>query len=249
MKLLSQDIAIRERQLIKAIATNEVSATDTEPFIYGSYLEVWFRCLKLSKQYTHNCRTGLFGSHGAAETFKWFGCVEDCTIQEWWHANGCREFGESLTSLRVRLVVSHKHTESFGISVDAYQETPNQLAGQEFCFWLQQIRKLNEHSGLLSKAPLAWPIYKSRISIDAIKLYLDVLDVYELIIRNSPDTKLWRIGEQMRLNPKAMTKANDTIREQIDKHILMGHTVSQIVKKGHGLVKNACEGVFPKFEI
>jgi hypothetical protein len=36
-------------------------------------------------------------------------------------------------------------------------------------------------------------------------------------------TKLWRIGEQMRLNPKATTRFGDTPNEQTAKHIVMGH--------------------------
>jgi hypothetical protein len=110
-----------------------------------------------------------------------------------------------------------------------------------------QLRLLQGQSGMLSAAPKAWSIYKSRITPDAIKLHLDVLEAHDTIKHSASSTKLWRIGEQMRLNPKATTRFGDTPNEQTAKHIVMGHTVSGLVRKGHGLVANACEGVFPKY--
>lgn len=71
--------------------------------------------------------------------------------------------------------------------------------------------------------------------------------LHDTVKRNAPSTKLWRIGEQMRLNPKAMTRSGDTPNEQTAKHITMGQTVSEMVRKGQGLVANACEGVFPRY--
>ena len=247
MKLVNQNPGIGERQLIQAIAARGVCAPMTEPFIRGGYLEVWFRCLQLSKQYTQNCRTGNFLSDGAFDTYQLFGSVEDFSMKQWWHERGCQNFGQSMTTLRVRHVVAHKKRASYGINVDAYPETSAELASQEFSFWLEQIRMLNGQGCLLSNAPLAWSIYKGRISPEAIKFHLDVLEAKETIIRNSPETRLWRIGEQMRLNPKAMTKSRDSKQERVDKHVAMGKTVSAIVRKSQALVNNACEGIFPKF--
>jgi hypothetical protein len=109
------------------------------------------------------------------------------------------------------------------------------------------MRLLEGQSGMLSSAPKAWSIYKSRITPEAIKLHLDVLEAHDTVKRNAPSTKLWRIGEQMRLNPKAMIRSGDTPNEQTAKHITMGQTVSEMVRKGQGLVANACEGVFPRY--
>jgi len=247
MKLVNQNPGIRERQLIQAIAARGVCAPMTEPFIRGGYLEVWFRCLQLSKKYTQNCRTGNFLSEGAFNTYRLFGSVEDFSLQQWWLERGCQSFGQSMTTLCVRSVVAHKKQVSYGINLDLYPDTSTELASQEFSFWVEQIRMLNAHGSLLSNAPLAWSIYKGRITPEAIKFHLDVLEAKETIIRNSPETRLWRIGEQMRLNPKAMTKTRDSKQERVDKHVAMGKTVSAIVRKSQALVDNACEGIFPKF--
>ena len=125
--------------------------------------------------------------------------------------------------------------------------TPAELVGDEISFMVCQLRLLQCQSGMLSSAPKAWSIYKSRITPYAIKLHLDVLEAHDTIKHSAPSTKLWRIGEQMRLNPKATTRFGDTPKEQTAKHIAMGHTVSGLVRKGQGLVANACEGVFPRF--
>jgi hypothetical protein len=247
MKLETQISANGGKPFMQAMDTGAVSAAGSEPFIYGGYLEAWFRCLKLSKQYIHNCRTGLFGSQGAANTFKLFGCLEHFTLREWWHERGCHNFGRSMATFKVRLVVAQRKKTSCRITLDADDETPPELVGDEVGFLLQQMRLLQGQSGMLSSAPKAWSIYKSRITPEAIKLHLDVLEAHDTIKHSAPSTKLWRIGEQMRLNPKAMTRFGDTHNEQTAKHITMGHTVSEMVRKGHGLVANACEGIFPKF--
>ena len=113
---------------------------------------------------------------------------------------------------------------------------------------MDQICLLNAKAGLLSEAPLSWPIFHSRISYDAISLLLGIMEIYEQIIRNAPETKLWQIGEQLRLNPKAMSKNGDFPIDIADKHKAMGQTVSSYLTKGRMLVDNACKGVFPKFK-
>jgi len=252
MMLTTQIAASSGQRLMKSItgsgvAAAEVQGVASEPCLCGSYLEAWFRCLKLSKQYTHNCRTGLFGSQGAANAFQLFGSVEDCTLQEWWCQRGCENFGRSMTTFKVRLVVAQRKKASCRITLDADDETPAELVGEEVSFMVYQLRLLQGQSSMLSSAPKAWSIYKSRITPDAIKLHLDVLEAHDTIKHSAPSTKLWRIGEQMRLNPKATTRFGDTPKEQTAKHIAMGHTVSGLVRKGQGLVANACEGVFPRF--
>ena len=103
--------------------------------------------------------------------------------------------------------------------------------------------------GLLSEAPLSWPIFSSRISYDAISQLLSIMEIHDQIIRNAPKTKLWQIGEQLRLNPKAMPKFGDFPIDIADKHKAMGQTVSSYLKKGQSLVNNASNGIFPKYEI
>jgi hypothetical protein len=105
---------------------------------------------------------------------------------------------------------------------------------------------LNAREGLLSEAPLSWPIFRSRISYNAISLLLSIMEIHDQIIRNGPRTKLWQIGEQLRLNPKAVPKCGDYPSEISDKNKAMGQTVSNYLIKGRRLVANASNGDFPK---
>jgi hypothetical protein len=73
------------------------------------------------------------------------------------------------------------------------------------------------------------------------------MEIHEQIIRNAPETKLWQIGEQLRLNPKAMSKFGDFPIDVADKHKAMGQTVSNYLRKGSCLVKNSSIGIFPSF--
>ena len=236
------------QKLIPLIASGRLRSEITEPFIYGTYLEVWWQCLKCSKEFTQSCRTGIFTSKDAYKTFCMFGSIEDMTFQDWWMTKGHEYFSESITTLQVTLYVKRKHSEAFEITVDAFQEVSSQLAGREFGFWLEQINLLNAKEGLLSEAPLSWPIFRSRISYEVISQLLNIMEIHDHIIRNAPDTCLWQIGEQLRLNPKAMTKCGDYPSEVSDKHKAMGQSVSNYLRKGQGLVDNACRGVFPKFK-
>jgi hypothetical protein len=176
-----------------------------------------------------------------------FGAVEDMTFQDWWMAKGHEYFSQSITTLQVTLFVKRKHIDAFEITVDAFQDVSNQLAGKEFGFWLNQICLLNARAGLLSQAPLSWPIFSSRISYDAISQLLSIMEIHEQIIRNAPKTKLWQIGEQLRLNPQAMPRLGDFPVDTADKHKVMGQTVSSYLRKGRGLVANASNGMFPKY--
>ena len=161
---------------------------------------------------------------------------------------GHEYFSESITTLQVSLYVKRKSGNAFEITVDALQDVSSQLAGKEFSFWLDQICLLNAREGLLSEAPLSWPIFRSRISYEVISHLLSIMEIHDQIIRNAPETKLWQIGEQLRLNPKAMPKFGDLSIDTADKHKVMGQTVSSYLKKGRGLVDNASNGIFPKYE-
>jgi len=249
MKVQRLNWGIGTQKLIPLIASGRLRSEITEPFIYGTYLDVWWRCLKLSKEFTQSCRTGIFASEDAYKTFCMFGDLEDLTFQDWWLIKGHEYFSESITTLQVTLYVKRKHSEAFEITVDAFQEVSSQLAGREFGFWLDQISLLNAKEGLLSEAPLSWPIFSSRISYEVISQLLNIMEIHDQIIRNAPDTCLWQIGEQLKLNPKAMTKCGDYPSEVSDKHKAMGQTVSNYLRKGRSLVGNACHGVFPKFKI
>jgi hypothetical protein len=247
MKVQRLNWASGTQQLIPLIEAGELRSELTEPFIYGTYLEVWWRCLKFSKEFTQSCRTGIFTSQSAYETFRMFGTLEDMTFQDWWTSKGHEYFSESITTLQVTLFVKRKNADVFEITVDAFQDVSTQLAGKEFGFWLDQICKLNAREGLLSEAPLSWPIFRSRISYEVISQLLNIMEIHDRIVRNAPETKLWEIGEQLRLNPLAMPKVGDYPTEIADKHKAMGQTVSNYLRKGRGLVDNACRGVFPKY--
>ena len=235
-------------ELIPFIATGRLRSEITEPFIYGTYLEAWWRCLRCSKEFTQSCRTGIFTTEGAYKMFCMFGTVEGITFQNWWVAKGHEYFSESITTLQVKLFVKRQNVNAFEITVDAFQDVSSQLAGKEFGFWHDQICLLNAREGLLSEAPLSWPIFRNRISYEVISQLLDIMEIHDQIIRSAPETKLWQIGEQLKLNPRAMPRPEDYPTDIADKHKIMGQTVSNYLRKGKALVDNAYNGVFPKYK-
>ena len=178
-----------------------------------------------------------------------FGPLEDMSFKDWWMKKGHELFSSSITTLQVTLFVRRKNAKIYSVSGNAFQDVSTRLAAQEFGFWLDQIFLLNAKEGLLSEAPLAWPIFKSRISYEVISQLLGIMEIHDQIIRNSPNTKLWQIGEQLGLNPQAITKNTDYPKEIEEKHRRMGQTVSSYLIKGKGLVDNAYKGYFPKYSV
>ena len=247
MKLLNADWCKGAQELAPSIAMGRLRSESSARLITGTYLEAWWRCLKFSKEFTQSCRTGIFTSKESFNTFLMFGPLENISFHEWWITKGHEYFSESITTLQVKLYGKCCERKTFAIAVDALQDVSSNLAGREFEFWLNQISLLNRGQGLLSDAPLSWPIFKSRISFSAITQLLSLLEIHDQIIRNAPDTKLWEIGEQLRVKPQAITKYSDFSREISDKHKAMGQTVSCYLKKGRCLVHNASVGFFPSF--
>ena len=235
------------QHLARIISMGELEPEVTEPLVHGTYLEVWWRCLKFSKEFTQSSRTGIFRSDAACKTFAMFGSLEDMTFHDWWKCRGHDFFSASITTLQVTLYVKRKNQDIFEIAVDAFQDVSTALAGKEFGFWLDQIFLLNTKSGLLSEAPLCWPIFRSRITYETISQLLWIMEIHDQIIRNAPNTKLWQIGEQLKLNPQAIPKKGDFFSDVSDKHKVMGQTVSSYLRKGNALVANACNGVFPRY--
>ena len=176
-----------------------------------------------------------------------FGAVEDTTFQDWWMDKGHEYFSESITTLQVTLFVKRQHVNAFEITVNAFQDVSSYLAGKEFGFWHDQICLLNSREGLLSDAPLSWPIFRSRISYQVISQLLNILEIHDQFVRNAPSAKLWQMGEQLGLNPLAMPKHGDCPTDISDKHKTMGKTVSSYLRKGKCLIDNASNGVFPRF--
>ena len=132
MKLQRLDWCKGAQNLIPLIATGRLRSEFTEPFIHGTYLEAWWRCLKLSKEFTQSCRTGIFTSKAAYETFRIFGPLEDLNFKDWWITKGHEYFSGSITTLQVTLFVKKKEADLFSVSVNAFQDVSSQLAGQEF---------------------------------------------------------------------------------------------------------------------
>ena len=95
----------RQRKLVSLIASGRLRSEVTAPFIHGTYLELWWRCLKCSKEFTQSCRTGIFTSAGAYKTYCMFGSIKDMTFHDWWLTKGHEYFSQSITTLQVTLYV------------------------------------------------------------------------------------------------------------------------------------------------
>ena len=223
-----------------------ISASNSEIFVKGSYLESWFFALKNSSQYIQNSRTGIFTNQKSFDTYELFGPIEFISFSDWWVSSGFDKFSNGFTSLRYKFISKSKKNNYIGISLEVKKDISLELVGNDFVSMVSQFRGLYDSGGYLSCAPMAWLIYKNRISSKSIIEYLKIYEACENYRRNSSSIKLWKIGEQFNLNPRAMVKASDSPAEIVEKHIVMGQTVSAACRKGRLLALNASNGIFPK---
>lgn len=223
-----------------------ISALNSEIFVKGSYLESWFFALKNSSQYIQNSRTGIFPDQKSFDTYGLFGSIEFISFTDWWVTRGFDKFCDGFFSLKFKFISNSKRKNCIGISLEVAKDIPLESLGKDFATVVAQFRKMYDCGGYLSCAPMAWLIYKNRISSRSIIEYLKIYEVCENYRRNSRLVKLWKIGEQFKLNPRAMVKASDSPSEIIEKHIVMGQTVSAAYRKGKLLALNASNGIFPK---
>lgn len=224
----------------------EISASNSENFVKGSYLESWFFALKNSNQYIQNSRTGIFPDQKSFDTYGLFGSIEFISFADWWVSRGFDKFCDGFFSLKFKFISNSKQKNCICLSLDVEKDAPMEILGNDFVAVVSQFRKIYECGGYLSCAPMAWLLYRNRISSKSIIEYLKIYEACENYKRNSSSVKLWKIGEQFKLNPRAMVKASDSPSEIVEKHIVMGQTVSAACRKGRLLALNASKGVFPK---
>jgi hypothetical protein len=223
-----------------------ISASNSEIFVKGSYLESWFFALKNSNQYIHNSRTGIFPNQKSFDTYGLFGSIEFISFSDWWASRGFDKFCDGFISLKYKFISKSKQDNCIGISLDVKKDISLELVAHDFVSLVGQFRRIYDCGGYLSCAPMAWLIYKNRISSKSIIEYLKIYEACENYRRNSSTIKLWKIGEQFKLNPRAMVKSSDSPAEIVEKHIVMGQTVSAACRKGKLLALNASNGIFPK---
>jgi len=156
------------------------------------------------------------------------------------------QFSPDFISLKYKFISKSKQDNCIGISLDVKKDISLELVANDFVSLVGQFRRIYDCGGYLSCAPMAWMIYKNRISSKSIIEYLKIYKACENYRRNSSTIKLWKIGEQFKLNPRAMVKSSDSPAEIVEKHIVMGQTVSAACRKGKLLALNASNGIFPK---
>ena len=229
----SQEFFINSERLI--------SASNSENFVKGSYLESWFFALKNSNQYIQNSRTGIFPDQKSFETYGLFGPIEFISFADWWRSRGFDKFCDGFFSLKFKFISNSKQKKCIGLSLDVEKGIPIEMLGNDFVTVVSHFRKIYECGGYLSCAPMAWLLYRNRISSKSIIEYLKIYEACENYKRNSSSVKLWKIGEQFKLNPRAMVKASDSPSEIVEKHIVMGQTVSGRPCKTPATRMNACD--------
>jgi hypothetical protein len=208
-----------------------------------SYLGAWFEALKASAHYTQMCRTGLICSEAAQKTYELFGSLEGVTFEDWWIARGAQSFGQGDIELSPGCALHYRAGQE-QLSLSFTFTGPACVSSLRVVSGLERARFVC--NGLLSKRPVIWPLFVSRVTPAAIFRSLDVARACNTLGR-AGRLKLYEVGEKLGLSRAATCCPGEAGISRLDKHAAMGKLVSTERMRGVAVALNAANGVFPSF--
>lgn len=211
-----------------------------------SLYEAWFNALVLSPFYQDAIKTNTFLSPGVKRTYDLFGNLNGITFEKWWSNGGYRIFKEIKPFNRVS--VGKKYNQCGENIPVLLLEIPLDVSPQ---LLREQIEKLlKEHHPNYKKYD-RWKTSTAKAKLKATRLTFQSIDiclrVYKkyLEMQKKGDVPLYKIGEDLKLNPKLNVLPTDLKAIASMKKIKMSNAVSEYLEKAKNLIAHATECNFP----
>jgi len=96
----------------------------------------------------------------------------------------------------------------------------------------------------LDKSTASYPLERN-YTIENLRKTLQVYDLYMVHKDQKPKVPLWKLGEQLRLVPSAMTTDKMTVNERQVFRNVMGASVKRYITNAEKIIANAALGRFP----
>jgi hypothetical protein len=237
---------VRLKALPRAQRIKGVSVPESLLLAKRSLYEAWFNTLVLSPFYQEAIRTNVFISADVKRTCDLFGNLNGISFDGWWMGGGYKIFEEAKPFNKASL---RKVRNPFGknvpvMSVDIPLDVSPQLLREQFEDLLKQhhpnYKKFDRWKTSTAKAKLR----ATRLTFDSIDLCLQVYKKY-LDMQKKDKVLLYKIGEELRLNPRLNVLPTDFKAMAAAKKLKMASTVSEYLEKAKNLVAHATECNFP----
>ena len=213
----------------------------------SSWYSLWYRCLKLSDEYTHCCRNN--GKGRLKYMYGDFGDITSKGFPLWWQSVGRYLFAERKAIPKVHSYTHRRDLEEIvNLRDKVVIEIPLTIRKSTIVRQINKIlkqayegREIVPREQSTARRKLA----KSKLRKETV---VKMLDLYELRQRK-PDLTLWQLGEAAGIEMDLMARNTDgEIMTLQQERIRMGITVSRYLKQARNLIWNATEGDFPNIK-
>ncbi len=211
----------------------------------------WWAYLRRNAGYLKCCENG--GKGKLAKLYKDFGDLREDNFKKWWTEGqrGANLFAEptglmALTELDDKSQWDDAWTRETVLVIAAPLSSSKRYLQSRFARLLKErhTAKPGRTAKKLQNSNARYPLERN-YTIENLRKTLQVYDEY---MRSKSETKkvpLWKIGENLRLVPSAMTSSKFTIDENFLRRNVMGATVKRYLKNAERMIDGAAQGKFP----
>jgi len=211
----------------------------------------WWAYLRRNKDYLACCEKG--GKGKFAKLYKDFGDVREDNFKKWWTEGerGGALFAETTSVMKLTLLDSKEQwdeswTQDEVLIIAVPLTSSKRYLQSRFARILKErhTAKRGRTKKLLEKSNAAYPLERN-YTIENLRKTLQVYDLYIEHKDQKPKVPLWKLGEQLRLVPSAMTTDKMTVNERQVFRNVMGASVKRYITNAEKIIANSALGRFP----
>lgn len=211
----------------------------------------WWAYLRRNSEYLKCCENG--GKGKFAKLYKEFGDVREDNFKKWWteEQRGASLFAEqvglmTLTELEDKSQWDDTWTKESVLIIAAPLTSSKRYLQSRFARLLKE-----RHTAKRGRTAKKLEASNSKYSLErnyTIENLRKTLQVYDEYVRTRGEARkvpLWKVGENLRLVPTAMTSSKLPSEENYLRRNVMGATVKRYLKSAERIISFAAQGRFP----
>lgn len=212
----------------------------------------WWVYLRRNEDYLDCCEKG--GKGKLAKLYKNFGDVREDNFRKWWTEGerGGKLFSENNPELTLReLLDKTEWDDAWARSEVLVVAIPLTSSRRYIQSRLKRLLDKHHHAdrpgrkkSKLANSNANFPLERG-YTIENLQKTLQVFDAYLKVKDRKPKVPLWKIGEQMRLVPSAMTADNMSVNERQVYRNVMAASVRRYINNAEKMIANTALGRFP----
>ena len=211
----------------------------------------WWAYLRRNADYLACCENG--GKGKLAKLYKNFGDVREDNFKRWWteEQRGGNLFAENKAAMKLTLLEDKSQwdeswTQDRVLIIAVPLTSSKRYLQSRFARILKErhTAKRGRTKKLLEMSNSQYPLERN-YTIENLRKTLQVYDEYAATRSASKKVPLWKVGENLRLVPTAMTSPKYMPEENFLRRNVMGATVKRYLKYAEKIITGTALGKFP----